>query len=250
MAHIYPEPPAPRHFWRRLLALAVDLMLAGLIATLVMWPLLRENTDRIRIAMPGFRLSVCQDGTFITPQMAEYLQRDRVLAVRYCRDRAWWVENGYRAELLLERERKGNVTRSLTANVPVDSQGRPVAPVTPDPIIALFLLIAGGAFCLVRWGGATPGKRLLGLRVVLPGPGSALRRETVKFLPLAMLVTAGTLLPPGLYMPPGPVGPALIWVTVLAFLFWYYLLPFFTGERRARWDRWAGSRVERPGSRG
>ncbi|GEM_PF-6343671 len=248
---------APRYLWRRLAAFLIDLALAGFLTMLLMWPLMHGATDKLRMGNPILTVSRCGSGTGMTPEMAAYLGRDRVLAITYCQRWAGWIPNGQTADVLLERERVGKWTRSLTATVPIDQKGRPVQPVAPDGLIALFLLIVGSAWLLTRTGGQTIGKALLGLEVELPDNAAALRREMFRVLPAVVLVLADGALQasPTLargvqaafaqLISTGPVPIILVALALSALSFWYYVLPFFRGDRRARWDRWAGSRVVR-----
>lgn len=152
-----------------------------------MWPLMHGATDKLRMGNPPLSFSRCGPGNQMTPEMAAYLGRDTVLAITYCQRWAWWVPDGYSAVVLLEQGRSGAWTRSLTATVPIDQKGRPVRPVTPDLLIGLFLLVAGGAWLLSRASGQTIGKAMLGLKVELPNDAAALRREVFRALPFVAL---------------------------------------------------------------
>ncbi len=256
---------APRYLFRRFVAFVVDYLLAAFLSAWMLAPLIVGHTDHLRLGVSSVSWQRCAPGTFVSPELLEYLQRDQIMGIRYCEKTVAGVPNGFTAGVLLEyeREQRGKVfvERMQTINLPVDEQGRPVQPVSPDVPLFLFLIIVGGAWLLSRWQGQTPGKRLLRLRVEGATPPRALRREFRKFLPFvavtyltavaAILVDALDLRDPWAGQVPDMgagqiVGWALIGlIAIVLFLLWYYVVPFFRGDRRARWDRAAGTRVVR-----
>lgn len=108
------------------------------------------------------------------------------------------------------------------------------------------VLILGSAAFLTWTEGRTPGKAMAGLRVAgLTGFRAALEREALRWLPY--FVGFGTLVASDSLQTHGDaIAAAAIFVAVLI-LPWYYILPFFAleGDCRARWDKIAGSWVER-----
>jgi uncharacterized RDD family membrane protein YckC len=129
-------------------------------------------------------------------------------------------------------------TQALQASLSMDSW------LLPFLIIALFLLQNFYfAFFEVRWQGATPGKRRLGLRVI-DGRGGQLdasavlarnlMRELELWLPLRFALAGSQLYPD---------APSWARLAALAWIFVFVMFPFFNKERMRVGDLIAGTRV-------
>ncbi|RAK51961.1 hypothetical protein DJ017_17930 [Phenylobacterium soli] len=155
------------------------------------------------------------------------------------------IETSRYVSVVLEAQ-DGEMTRSLAFSRPVDRAGVPVTPVILDWAWPLaFILAVGLCEGLFGW---TPGKRLMGLKVVaadggrLGLPRAVLRNlviygggALVLIAPLAATLAGVRLPPTGYYLAVGVFG-----LLVLA--------PFAMlaeASPRARYDRWAGSEVVR-----
>ena len=263
----------PRLFWRRVFAALIDYFSVVFIVATALFVVtfggaLGDAHSRVRMGLQAFHFSSCHSGTAMSPEMAAFLGRDTVHAISYCRDQVFFYPNGDKAKVTLSQVQEGNVTMSYSVTVPIDDQGRPVSPSYPDVPLSLFLTIVGGAWWMSRWNGTTPGKDLMGLRVTPITKDAALRREVLRFLPLIglyLIAVVRSYLPP--VLPMGniedlwtihfDISPTIdfvaaftpstiaILVALLAFLGWYYLLPLFRGDGRARYDVWLGTKVVR-----
>lgn len=242
----------PRHFWRRLAATVVDYVLAALAALLVLWPFLGD-TDRLRLDPDLVINSLCYDVTGQPPQAwFDILGDHRLDGAVVCDAWVMGIPNGRTATLFFDGRQSGAITTQSNISFPVDQDGNPVAPVFPQgPIVAGLLILLGGAMLARR--GATPGKRLMGLRVVAE-EGRAVRgiqREALKYaLLLVQIVLAiiALLAPQGVLSMLTEIGslPGLLVMgaVFLAFV-WFYVWPWLRWRGAMRWDAWLGQRVLR-----
>lgn len=245
----------PRYLFRRFVALLVDGFLAALVAVALMAPFVAVmGTDNIRFGNAPIRVNQCGAGETITEEMLELLGKMPV-QVSYCRTWVFGLDNGLTAEVILSQSRNGNVTRTHSATVSVSDLGTPVWPGAPDVPLAVALMVIGSAAFLARAGRRTPGKALVGLDVYdLAGRADALRREGIRWMPVMVLAFFEGVVgffPSLTDWPTGWTWAQTFWtglgfgLPLLAFMLWYYIVPFFTGDHRARWDRMVGSRVTR-----
>ena len=240
----------PRHLFRRFIAASLDVFLVFLVVFTVTAPFVTAfGSGHFRFGSGAFDTKHCEPIAAI-PAKTHDLLGGMPGQVNYCRVRVFGVDNGLWAIKVL-RNSRGDTILAETRRMPVDDNGVQIWPGQPDVPLVPAVMVILSATALARAGGRTPGKALNGLRVVgLTGPADALRREGIRWMPglvLSFLHGAadhyGTILGRPLFMT--PVLGTYLNIGIIAFLVWYYLVPFFTGDRRARWDRIVDTHVER-----
>lgn len=202
----------PRHFWRRLGAYLIDIVIFQICFTLLFLAL--SSVTPWDLTLPFLQKQQCNEttsGPLIPKIEAEWpLQAGDVRSNQLCRI-SWLGSNGYTVFVSKVASKQGTATSIRTFSVPVDDKGDPVNPsVTARPTSSVVLLILPFAFayCSAR-ARRTPGKRLLSLRVttIEDGPltlGLAAKREMFKFLPFVLIAIFNLvslfILPP--FLPP------------------------------------------------
>jgi uncharacterized RDD family membrane protein YckC len=202
----------PRHFWRRLGAYAVDIVIFQVAFTLLFLAL--SAVTPWDLTLPLLQKQQCEEATsapLVAKVEAEWpLQPGEVRSNQLCRI-SWLGSNGYTVFLSIVASQQGSAALKRAFSVPVDGNGNPIDPnitVRPTSSIVLLLLPFAFALCSIR-GGRTPGKRLTSLRVTTAEGdavpfGLAAKREMFKFLPLMLLAIVNLvslfLLPS--YLPP------------------------------------------------
>ncbi|WP_083961247.1 RDD family protein [Rhizobium hainanense] len=202
----------PRHFWRRLGAYAVDIVIFQVAFTLLFLAL--SAVTSWDLTLPLLQKQQCEEATsapLVAKVEAEWpLQPGEVRSNQLCRI-SWLGSNGYTVFLSIVASQQGSAALKRAFSVPVDGNGNPIDPnitVRPTSSIVLLLLPFAFALCSIH-GGRTPGKRLTSLRVTT-AEGDAMpfalaaKREMFKFLPLMLLAIVNLvslfLLPS--YLPP------------------------------------------------
>ncbi|NTF42276.1 RDD family protein [Rhizobium rhizogenes] len=185
----------PRHFWRRLAAYAIDIILFQIVFTLLFLAL--STVTPWDLTLPFLQKQQCNETTTgpLVPKIeAEWpLQKGEVRSNQLCRI-SWLGSKGYVVFVSKVVSEQGATTSIRAFSTPVDNNGNPVDPnVTARPTSSVVLLILPLAFayCSAR-AKRTPGKRLLSLRVttIEDGPmtlGLAAKREIFKFLPFVLV---------------------------------------------------------------
>jgi uncharacterized RDD family membrane protein YckC len=202
----------PRHFWRRLGAYAVDIVIFQVAFTLLFLAL--SAVTPWDLTLPLLQKQQCEEATsapLVAKVEAEWpLQPGEVRSNQLCRI-SWLGSNGYTVFLSIVASQQGSAILKRAFSVPIDGNGNPVDPnitVRPTSSIVLLLLPVAFALCSIG-GGRTPGKRLTSLCVTTMEGGAlpfglAVKREIFKFLPLMLLATVNLvslfLLPS--YLPP------------------------------------------------
>jgi len=133
------------------------------------------------------------------------------------------------------------IKRQVVLDLMADDEGRIISPLHINEVVGTFVLLLGSAASVAR-GGATPGKRLLKLRV--QGGGCALCREARRLGPLLVLSLAELLVIVGGLQIAGPLAIGLAAVLVLG-LVAYYVWPLLRWRGAMPYDRATGFRVTR-----
>ncbi|MGY5776662.1 RDD family protein [Rhizobium sp. LEGMi135b] len=185
----------PRHFWRRVGAYTVDIVIFQVAFTLLFLAL--SAVTPWDLTLPLLQKQQCEEATsapLVAKVEAEWpLQPGEVRSNQLCRI-SWLGSNGYAVFLSIVASQQGSATLKRAFSIPVDGNGNPIDPnITVRPTSSLVLLLLPFAFALCSiHGGRTPGKRLTSLRVTtVEGDavlfGLAAKREMFKFLPLILL---------------------------------------------------------------
>ncbi|WP_271025185.1 RDD family protein [Rhizobium sp. RCAM05973] len=185
----------PRHFWRRLGAYLIDIIIFQIVFTLLFLAL--SSVTPWDLTLPFLQKQQCNEttsGPLIPKIEAEWpLQTGDVRSNQLCRI-SWLGSKGYTVFVSKVASQQGTATSIRTFSVPVDDKGDPVNPsvtARPKSSVVLLILPLAFAYCSAR-ARRTPGKRLLSLRVttIEDGPltlGLAVKREIFKFLPFVLI---------------------------------------------------------------
>lgn len=131
--------------------------------------------------------------------------------------------------------------------IPITDQGIPINPVRPQEYLILFGVIVASAYFLSRKNGKTPGKSIMGLRVLNVTRRTALSREFFRFAPMVFLVLTNAVPIPDSMRPLDPFGPFfwVISISLIIFFLWYYVWPMVRWTGTLRHDKIAGTQVVR-----
>lgn len=236
----------PRYFWRRVGATLIDMLLATIVSLLILLPFL-GNTDHVRLDESGFYRKFCVNVTSIPPEAFAVIAPEQPAAAVACKTSVFGINNGMTMQLIYGVSRSGSMTFQRNANFAIDAAGKPVTPLTPQSLLMAALLIGVGGF-LLRRRGQSPGKRLLGLRVIA-AETHPFRREALKYLLLilngmVLLVTwalGPTLLPRMAALSGATIGIGAVLFALACAA--YYLLPLLRWRGAMPWDRMVGSFV-------
>ena len=158
----------PRYFLRRLFAFFVDFLIINIITTLLLLPLVHNNTDNFRLS-GLLHSTLCYKITQAPQSLHDLVAPSKITGGTLCERKENFVANGRSLTLVLDTQtsQNGNVQHSTYKMItfPVDAKGNIVKPLFLQGILDWVLLALGSAFFLTRWQGKTPGKALLGLRV-------------------------------------------------------------------------------------
>lgn len=190
----------PRHFLRRLIAVAIDIILLSQLVFYMVAPF--ADGDRVRLSGGLYQSASCRTVPLTEDSQAEFAAlgvkaEQGSLCLAY--------QNGIfaGANLLVSSHTnaQGDIANDATTiNVPLDKAGQKVQPVFPvaylQPVMILALIILL-TFVLK---GQTIGKKITGIRVFTTentalGLAQVLRRETLKFAPTILLYIAGLAAP-------------------------------------------------------
>lgn len=263
-----PDGPAPRHFWRRAFAFLLDAALATLVVSLVFGAVrAATGVDLGTPSLANFTQSQCDAAP------ADHAQAIRIgqmwpLAAGETRQNivCQITVNGRKQPLLfVSRVIRKDGVRTVTREVryPVDEKGQAIAidyPMDWSSIAYLLIFIA-----LTAQGRRTPGKTLMGLRVLTEGGArldwpTAFKRESLKFLPLLAFFAVGAWLafyPPALMTDSAAsimairdgsafTSPYMVFSILLGigtFVWWFG--PFIVWRGRTWYDALAGTKVVR-----
>lgn len=261
----------PRHFWRRLAAYLIDIIIFQIAFTFLFLAL--STVTPWDVTLPFLQKQQCNDttsGPLIPKIEAEWpLQPGETRSNQLCR-MSWLGSKGYNLFVSKVVSQQGSATSIRALSVPVDDNGNPIDPsVTIRPASSIVLLLLPLAFAYCSAGGRrTPGKRLLSLRVttVEDGPvalGLAAKREIFKFLPFVLIAILNLVslfllrpsLPPieqliqqardpnlftasGIFALTGALAPMLF---VFTLIWWLYPLIVWRGQ--TFYDRFCDTKV-------
>ena len=261
----------PRHFWRRLAAYLIDIILFQIVFTVLFLAL--STVTPWDMTLPFLQKQQCNEttsGPLIPKIEAEWpLQSGEVRSNQLCRI-SWLGSKGYTVFVSKVASQQGTATSVRAFSVPVDDNGNPIDPsvtVRPTSSIVLLLLPFALAYCSAN-ARRTPGKRFLSIRVTTTEDGalplgSAAKREILKFLPLMLLAVFNLVslfllrpfLPPidqliqqardtnllsadGFFALTGAVAPMLF---IFTLIWWLYPLIVWRGQ--TFYDRFCDTKV-------
>lgn len=236
---------------RRSLALFIDLLLVSAVTTLLMYPLVSNNTDKVRFSNSLLRLTQCWQAKSGPQELIDIARGQTISRLIVCQNKPFFMlENGLTAELVFnisssdDGRLKTKVTKSIT--LPINSQGKPITPAFPQGLLDFFLLIVGSAIFLFTKEGKTPGKKILGLRVMNINRQAALRREFWRFFPIILIMACIIMQATPTHLLNLQIGQIFaIGGAVTIFLAWYYIYPMIRWNGALRHDNIAGTRVVR-----
>lgn len=236
---------APRTALRRALALAVDAALAWALVVLAALPL-RDSGLRLPLPLPFARSTDCQPVAPPDWLLAARGEGERLALVRLCHGRLLGLADG--ADLVAVFETPGTAAPSRALRQPVQPDLTPAPDLSGLPGLLVLLVLGLGSAALSASGRRSPGKALMGLRLLGP-PRRAALREVLRLGPLA--------LPPAVTLAAaqGLLAPPILWdfataltlaATGAGVCLGYYLWPLLRGA--APWhDRLSGFRQVRDG---
>lgn len=193
----------PRYFWRRVAAFLVDYCLASLVALVLLLPFL-GNTDRIRLGDGLIKMYLCRSVDRIDANIADLITPKRPDAAQVCEFWFNGVYDGRTLTVIYDQVQTEHSTSSRSLSVPINKDGALVDPAYPAPALAAAILWIGAALTIARFA-FSPGKRLLGLRVVpKDGPkdalesasisrGRAIAREGLKLAPYLLMIVVSSI---------------------------------------------------------
>ncbi|TXI08391.1 MAG: hypothetical protein E6Q76_07230 [Rhizobium sp.] len=263
-----------RHFWRRLGAYFIDLVLCQVAFTLLFLAI--SMVAPWDLTLPSLQKQQCEptaSGPIIPKIEAEWpLQPGETRANQLCHI-SWLGSKGYSVLVSTVSSQEGSAISTRALTLPVDDNGNPIDPgvtVRPTSSVVLLLLPLAFALCSAK-GRRTPGKRLTSLQVTtvensaLPF-GLAAKREILKFLPLMLLAIVNLVsifvlrpyLPPieqliqqardssflsssGFFALTGVLAPLLF---VFGLVWWVFPLMIWRGQ--TFYDRFCDTMVVKP----
>ncbi len=244
----------PRFLIRRAAAFIIDWVLVSLLVTIFLYPFIKNHTDQIRFSDAAVHWGTCWKQEQAPQELIDLVAPNAIFALTLCAKRPFGMSNGLNAHLTygdpsqIRQDLKAGEKQTLKARnlvIPVSNQGIPVNPVEPQSILMVFAIIVASAYFLIRKNGKTPGKSVMGLRVVTISRASALRREFWRFAPW-IVVAVLSLIPiqpsdlgflPFNYLARGT--SAVITIIIL----WYYIWPIIRWNGASRYDKIAGTKV-------
>jgi len=190
----------PRHFWRRVIALFLDIILLSQLALYLIAPF--ADGDNVRLSGGIYQSAACRTVPIESEAKAYFEARGVVadtgnLCINY--------QNGFYAgtDLLVSSETNaaGNIADTAkTVSVAIDQQGQQLTPSYPvtlfGPAIILVLII----LITWLWQGQTLGKKVTRVQVVTNDEDYAsllqvFQREVLKFSPVILLFVLGIIAP-------------------------------------------------------
>jgi uncharacterized RDD family membrane protein YckC len=247
-----PQPTMRAGFWRRALAILIDLALIAFVATIAGVLLFGPTDGRVRIGGALIDVTRCSS---VDPQQLVLANPPpfHITDARRCTKSFFGLVHD-RTLQVEEVTRSGTITYRRGVTYPVDVDGRVVQVFYIDNLI--FVLFVGYVLWLEWRFGQTLGKRIMRIRVQSLGGGpidfaQALKRSAIRFLPWLLLLL--------LFVLPSMFGvnfflavasSAMIWILwlVVVVTALVYVVNFVqTTRRRALpWhDRWAATEVVR-----
>jgi uncharacterized RDD family membrane protein YckC len=261
-----------RSLWRRLLAILIDITLIGLVSSLLIYPLANTLESPWRVSSGLFNANRCNNGSVFDSggRPISWTGWDRAIVCDM-------LVNGLfpsRTAIFVKSHKDGAVTTTQTVKFPISENNRFEAPLDSSVPIYLLLPLLLAVFEASAWM-ATPGKKILGLRVASangewPTMKQTLARNYAKlffvllFLPLlpsyfqsasertkafekAVFTPELTVRPASEVMASVLGVPFVVWIAVAAGNIILILTIFFPWRSagRALYDRVAGTLVIR-----
>jgi len=247
-----PQPTMRAGFWRRALAITIDLALIALVVTIAGVLLFGPTDGRVRIGGALIDVTRCSS---VDPQQLVLANPPpfHITNARRCTKSFLGLVHD-RTLQVSEVTRSGAITYTRGMTYPVDADGRVVPVFYVDNLI---LVLFVGYVLWLEWRfGQTLGKRIMHIRVQSLGGGpinfaQAVKRSVIRFLPWLLLLLLITLL--GMFGANvffAVASGAMIWMlwVVVVFTALVYVVNFVQTTRRRElpWhDRWAATEVVR-----
>lgn len=230
----------PRFLLRRVLAFVVDHTLALILVMVAFLPL-ADNGWRLPDPLIAHRTIACQALDLPPDWLPADASGAQFSALRICRNWLFGLPNGRDLVAVYTMSQPDNglrITRNLRIALTADNQPSDF----PDLADLLVIVVLGvGTGLLTLCGFPSPGKALLGLRLVGP-PRRGFLREALRLGPMVLISASPVIAPAQLVFAPLPVIAGLVAV-ILAALLWFYLWPLFRWSGQMRYDRVAGYHV-------
>ncbi|WP_336813713.1 RDD family protein [Bosea sp. MMO-172] len=245
-------------YWRRHLAIGLDLLPFALILVLLTVLFFGSNSDRVRL--DGFGLSVSRCGPGKVDQSVLDAGNAMMSGVAwnqaaFCDISAFGISSNRIVRLARVEKGADNITRTVFVTVPVDDGGRSVSPFYLDWLGYLAFVVAIACFQASRWQ-ATPAMRLLRIRLVADsGEPAGVKRSLLRLIYAALLglaviaVLSGPLWLVIAYgYSPWLMFPALLIALTLYLSWWRPFALKLSLPRAPLHDIWAGTRIIRVSS--
>jgi uncharacterized RDD family membrane protein YckC len=247
-----PQPTMRAGFWRRVLAISIDLALIALVATVAGVLLFGPTNGRVRIGGALIDVTRCSS---VDPQQILLANPPlfHITNARRCTKSFFGLVHD-RTLQIAEVTRSGTITYTRSMTYPVDVDGRVVQAFYIDSLI---LVLFVGYVLLLEWRfGQTLGKRIMHIRVQSLGGGpisfaQAVKRSVIRFLPWLLLLLLLVLLSMfGANFLFAFASSATIWilwlvVVVTALLYVVNFVQTTRGRQLPWHDRWAATEVVR-----
>lgn len=178
-------------YWRRNFAIALDFLPYSLLFVILIALVFGNSRDTVRLEGFGITTSQCGPGK-LDPSVLEAgkaMMSDVIWnQAAFCETSSFGVAPNRFVHLARVEKGADKVTRSIAVQVPVDDAGRAVKPIYVDWIGYIgFVAAVLGFQGFSRWQ-ATPGMRLMGIRLVAEdGSPAGPKRAFLRLLYAALL---------------------------------------------------------------
>jgi uncharacterized RDD family membrane protein YckC len=252
----------PRCFWRRLFAYAIDACIAWLIAVALL-ALIEDDIVGSDLISPKvtYDFAIAFNSSEFKPPVTfgtktcgrptsllgleEQFAPATISWIEVCIERPYGMPVGGTAKVVLEDTPEASELGSRTFYVPLR-----IHTLHRFGDVMAFGIFLCMSILTTRLFGQSPGKRLLGIKVVGRSPVPSLRREMIRNLPHLLVVPTFALIN-WLVLPlpavPGVVQTLAIGLEILsavAFIF-LWLVPMVRWRGALPHDRWFGTKVVR-----
>lgn len=186
----------PRHFWRRVVAYLIDVIIIEIALVILFFAL--SMVTPWNLSIPFFQNRQCSptaSGPLVEKVEAQWsLKPGETRANELCHI-SWLGSQGYDLFISSVSSHDGAMTYTRSFSAAVDKSGNPVDPGTAVntlmSVVVLLIMPLALAYGSAN-GRRMPGKRLLSLHVATvdggpPGFSTELKRELLKFLPIIIL---------------------------------------------------------------
>jgi uncharacterized RDD family membrane protein YckC len=186
----------PRHFWRRVVAYLIDVIIIEIALVLLFFVV--STVTPWNLSVPLFQNRQCSptaSGPLVEKIEAQWPMKPGETRVNRLCHISWLGSEGYDLFLSSVSSHDGAMTYTRSFSAAVDKSGNPVDPGTAVntlmSVVVLLIMPLALAYGSAN-GRRTPGKRLLSLHVATvdggpPGLSTELKREVLKFLPILIL---------------------------------------------------------------